>query len=87
AAALGRHLAGGQCRLTWALHLLATALVGDSTSHRAAPCGLVASSRHLRPGREWLPLATWPWVLPMPACASHARERPLLLAAGPERGF
>ncbi|RRT31445.1 hypothetical protein B296_00053106 [Ensete ventricosum] len=43
--AFGWHLAGWQ---------------RDSLGHGAAPCGLAAGSRHLRPGHGWLPLVVTP---------------------------
>ncbi|RWW79665.1 hypothetical protein BHE74_00012042 [Ensete ventricosum] len=55
-AAFGRHLAG------WRSLLSAAALASGSPGRGAAPCGLAAGSRHLRPSRGRLPLAGASWA-------------------------
>ncbi|RZS25598.1 hypothetical protein BHM03_00058823, partial [Ensete ventricosum] len=65
----------------------AAALACGNPGSEAAPYGLTASNRPLRPGRGRLPLAAWPRALPTPAGANHARGSSRMLVAAPARGF
>ncbi|RWV83686.1 hypothetical protein GW17_00054677 [Ensete ventricosum] len=60
----------------WRSLLPTAALAGDSRDRGAAPCGLVAGSRHLRTGLGRLPLAIAPWAAG--PCGLAAGDSPLL---------
>ncbi|RWV78833.1 hypothetical protein GW17_00060128, partial [Ensete ventricosum] len=77
----GGHTSRGRCPC-WRPLLPAATLAGDNPGRGAAPCGLVAGSRHLRSGRGWLPLAValraaGPCGLAFP-CRGPGRSRPPL---------
>ncbi|RZS22038.1 hypothetical protein BHM03_00054758 [Ensete ventricosum] len=65
---MGSHPYGRRCCLWAAPHEIAVSPrrgatpAGGSPGRGAAPCGLTACSRHLRPGRGRLPLVVAPWI-------------------------
>ncbi|RWW72146.1 hypothetical protein BHE74_00020064 [Ensete ventricosum] len=64
----------------WRSLLPAAALAGDSRDRGAAPCGLVAGSRHLRTGLGRLPLAVASWAAG--PCGLAVGGSPLLAGQG-----
>ncbi|RRT34644.1 hypothetical protein B296_00044407, partial [Ensete ventricosum] len=85
---MGSHPYGKRCCLRAAPHELAVSPrvgatpAGGSLGRGAAPCGLTAGSRHLRPGRGQLPLVVAPWIAGPCGLAASVRARGAIATAG-----